>query len=228
MIESLKARAPLASILDIGMGAGRTTRHFAPLFDHYTGLDFSATMVDHCKKTFVDNKNLTFVNADACNMHMLKTASFDFVMFSFNGIDCIPAVDRTKVLAEIHRVLKPGGIFFFSFHSSYNIARLFSFQMPRNPLKYAGELRRMRGVRKHNPPVESLMTKDFVQVIDGDMNFGSSLVYSKPVAQVQQLASMGFVDIELFRLKTGNPVPVTADWNTINDAWIHVACKTRR
>ena len=37
------------SMLDIGMGAGRTTKHFSNYFNKYIGLDYSQTMVSMSK-----------------------------------------------------------------------------------------------------------------------------------------------------------------------------------
>jgi ubiquinone/menaquinone biosynthesis C-methylase UbiE len=42
---------------------------------------------------------------------------FDFVFFSFNGIDLVSHDDRLRILAEVLRVLKPAGIFAFSSHN---------------------------------------------------------------------------------------------------------------
>jgi SAM-dependent methyltransferase len=42
---------------------------------------------------------------------------FDFVLFSFNGIDAVSAADRLKVLDQVRAKLRPGGWFLFSTHS---------------------------------------------------------------------------------------------------------------
>jgi hypothetical protein len=76
-------------------------------------------------------------------------ASFAAALFSYNGIDCIyPVAARHRCLAEVFRVLVPGGIFLLSSHNLigsvfsggywyargyWNAAKLFARQW-RNPL----------------------------------------------------------------------------------------------
>jgi SAM-dependent methyltransferase len=43
--------------------------------------------------------------------------NFDFILFSFNGIDYVPACDRNAVFRELRRVGSKGGLFFFSTHN---------------------------------------------------------------------------------------------------------------
>src|SRR3989338_8328332 len=44
---------------------------------------------------------------------------FDYALFSFHGLDYLfPEEQRTRALHEIHRVLKPGGLFAFSSHNA--------------------------------------------------------------------------------------------------------------
>jgi ubiquinone/menaquinone biosynthesis C-methylase UbiE len=47
-------------------------------------------------------------------------ASFDTVLFSFNGIDCIyPVAERRKVFSEVKRVLIQQRFFYFSSHNIF-------------------------------------------------------------------------------------------------------------
>ena len=75
-------------MLDIGIGAGRTTEVFAPLVSKYVGVDYSSAMVDACRDRFRDsNETWSFQLADARSLVQFDDRSFDFVLFSFNGID---------------------------------------------------------------------------------------------------------------------------------------------
>jgi SAM-dependent methyltransferase len=105
-----------ASILDIGVGCGRTTPYLAGKARLYVGVDYIETMVDICAERFPGN---TFYCADATSLSRFADASFDVVVFSFNGIDLIhPHPDRLRCLSEIARVLVPNGLFIFSSHNS--------------------------------------------------------------------------------------------------------------
>jgi len=216
------------SMLDIGMGAGRTTKHFSNYFNKYIGLDYSQTMVSMSKKQFANYTNCEFITGDARSMSMFLVNSFDFILFSFNGIDCVSTTDREIVLKEVFRVAKPGAMFFFSFHNSYNIPRLFSFQFPKNPLKYVGEYKRVKGVRSVNSSPDSLLKNDFVEIVDGDLGFKAQYVYAKPLAQRNQLESLGFENIALYRLKSGDLIASNVDWQSITDEWIHVSCTVKK
>ena len=45
VIKLLKRKLKNMSMLDVGVGAGRTTQYFAPLVKYYTGMDYSEEMV---------------------------------------------------------------------------------------------------------------------------------------------------------------------------------------
>lgn len=103
-------------VLDIGVGGGRTTRFLAPRAGRYLGIDYSAAMVAACRAKF---PRLEFVEADATDLSFLPDHSFDFAIFSFNGIDCIPTDDgRIACLKELRRVTRRHGHIVISSHNA--------------------------------------------------------------------------------------------------------------
>jgi SAM-dependent methyltransferase len=102
-------------ILDVGVGCGRTTPFLASLAATYTGIDFSEPMIDVCRSKFPDRE---FLVMDASERWPFDDASFDAVVFSCNGLDCLyPDAKRWAFLKECNRALAPGGVFLFSVHN---------------------------------------------------------------------------------------------------------------
>ena len=216
------------SMLDIGVGAGRTTSFFAKEFENYTGIDYSAPMIELCNNKFQQN-NVSFIHADARKLDTyFEENSFDFVLFSFNGIDCLDYNDRLVVLQKIKQVLKPDGFFAFSTHNIYNFPLLFSIQWPRNPFKLLKELKRWRGVQKLNKPMNELLKLDYTPVIDGDMDFQAEYLYFKPEYQFVQLNDFHFQEIKMYTLKNGNEISSFKNIEKINDPWIYYLCKNKK
>jgi SAM-dependent methyltransferase len=106
---------PGSSILDLGVGGGRTTAYLAGRASSYVGIDYSAAMVQACRAKF---PGIEFRVADAADLSAIQDESFDAAVFAFNGLDFVlPAEARRACLRHIHRVLKPGGVFIFSSHN---------------------------------------------------------------------------------------------------------------
>ena len=104
-----------ASVLDIGVGAGRTSEALAARAGRYLGVDISPGMVEEAQRCFPD---LEFQVGDAADLAGIADGAFDVVVFSYNGLDSLRPVEmRMASLAEIHRVLRPGGTFVFSCHN---------------------------------------------------------------------------------------------------------------
>jgi SAM-dependent methyltransferase len=97
--------------LDLGVGGGRTVGLLALLTEQYIGVDYSPDMVSACQARYPDKD---FRVVDARDMSMFEDGSFDFVFFSYNGIDTVDAQDRKNIYQEIHRILTDDGIFVFS------------------------------------------------------------------------------------------------------------------
>jgi len=103
-----------ARILDIGCGAGRTTKHLVERGYDVVAGDLLPEMIALARRRL---PGTDFRVLDATRLD-LPSDHFDVVWFSFNGLDCIyPFSHRLKALKEIHRVLKPGGLFVYSSHN---------------------------------------------------------------------------------------------------------------
>ncbi len=110
---------PGMTVLDLGVGGGRTTPYLAKIASHYVGVDYSEAMIRACRKKFPD---LEFLQADACDLSSFEDASFDAIVFSFNGLDSVvPNEKRSRCLRECWRVLRPAGVFVFSSHNPRSV-----------------------------------------------------------------------------------------------------------
>ncbi len=98
-------------VLDLGVGAGRTTRLLRPGAAAYTGIDSSPEMLALARER---NPDADLRVGDARDLRGVDDESCDVVVFSFNGIDCVEHDERALVLSEARRVLSPGGRLLFS------------------------------------------------------------------------------------------------------------------
>ena len=105
-------------ILDIGCGAGRTTVPLAKMGYDVVGIDYSKKMIGFAKKKY---PNILFNVMNASELKY-KESTFDYILFSFNGLDCIASESkRFQCIKEMRRVLKKGGILLFSTHNPFKL-----------------------------------------------------------------------------------------------------------
>lgn len=127
-----------AAVLDLGCGAGRTTRPLADRGYDVVAVDVSEPMVREAQS---HAPGASFAAGDATELGF-RDEAFDYALFSFNGIDLLhPAAERHAALREIYRVLEPGGIFAFSARNAW-----FYPIPPRDPLSPRQWLRAAREV----------------------------------------------------------------------------------
>ncbi len=107
--ERAKAAGP-ARILDVACGTGSALNQLASAHpdEKYWGLDLSPYYLHHAGRRLAHVPNLSLVNENAERMP-LADGSFDVVtsVFLFHEL---PERARKNVLAEMRRVLKPGGL----------------------------------------------------------------------------------------------------------------------
>ena len=189
------------SMLDVGIGGGRTTSHFAPLVATYVGVDYSPPMIAACEARFSgEMDNVAFAVEDVRNLSSFETGSVDFVLFSFNGIDCIGQDDRVKALGELHRVCAPSGFVCFSSHNIGFLPELFRVRLaPRtNVYHRARASLRLAVFRLLNPKRKVLAQARYAIVREPDSDFRSLIYYVRPSEQLAQLDRAGFSEVHVF------------------------------
>ena len=151
-------------MLDIGVGAGRTTRHFAELVREYVGIDYSERMISKCNEYLSGfGGNSSFFVNDVRSLEKFRDDEFDFILFSFNGLDNIAHDERLRVLQEISRIGKPGSFFCFSTHNLQYIDHIFDLrhQLTWKPRTMLNRLKRWFAVTfVHNNPLHILSIKN--------------------------------------------------------------------
>ncbi len=94
------------SVLEIGCGLGTDGAQFAKAGAHYTGVDLTEAAIDLARRRFkISGLPGEFHVADAENLDFSDN-TFDRV-YSHGVLHHTP--DTARAVAEIHRVLKPGG-----------------------------------------------------------------------------------------------------------------------
>lgn len=97
----------LDNVAEICCGHGETMKLLESRIERCIGIDVSLSMLEHAR-AFHNDKSY-FIQGDA-TLLPIKDQVFDSV-FMLGGIHHV--VDRTGLFKEIHRILKPGGVFYY-------------------------------------------------------------------------------------------------------------------
>ena len=205
-LDHLRGQWHRMRFLDLGVGAGRTAWIFSPLVESYVGVDIVPEMIQHCLETFPPSPRREFLVGDAQDLSRFASESFDAVLFSYNGLDHATPEGRAQTLSEIHRVLNPGGTFFFSSHSltifPYDPRGVwFSgralWRWPRQVLNQWRLRTRFAGLNaKVNS--EAVRVRGWAVLEDGTHSGDMAVYYCYPSAQKKQLESLGFAVDRIF------------------------------
>ena len=100
---------PDMTVLEFGCGTGSTALVHAPYVAHIRAIDISANMIEiaQAKAAAQDVENVTFEQSNIEDV-TASEQSFDAVL----GLNVLHLLeDREQVIAKVHRLLKPGGVF---------------------------------------------------------------------------------------------------------------------
>lgn len=95
-------------VLEIACGHGRVSRGLARLGASVVGVDLSSAMLAQAEAR--ESSGITYLHADAASPDLLVGRTFDAVVCSF-GLSDVDDLDGA--LANVRRVLRPGGVFAF-------------------------------------------------------------------------------------------------------------------
>ncbi|WP_404785635.1 class I SAM-dependent methyltransferase [Altericista sp. CCNU0014] len=228
ILKLLQQQSTSIKMLDIGVGGGRTTQHFSKVASEYIGIDYSAGMISACKKRFaLSSQNVEFAVCDARDMSQFEDDSFDFILFSFNGIDYVSHQDRLKIFQEINRIGKHGGSFFFSSHNLQSLENEFNIrkQLSLNPLKTYVNLAMYLLLRLVNRPTNlaQIEAADRAIIRDESHNFRLKTYYIRPKEQIHQLSDW-FERCKVYSWKEEVEILNIQDLKTNSDMWLYYLC----
>jgi ubiquinone/menaquinone biosynthesis C-methylase UbiE len=225
----LRTKPHLKRMLDIGVGAGRTTKYFAKLTEEYVGIDYSENMISVCHKRYRKYPKISFATADARNLSIFEDNYFDFVLFSHGGLDAVEHEDRLRILHEIWRVAKRGGYFGFSTSNLNAMLQFCQIKLSIHPMVLARNLIRLLLIRQLNPQMWKYVRgkrKDLnhTMFIIGADDWGLKTYCITPEAQVMQLKDSGFENIRAYDLQGKE---ITSLPNT-TDVELYYLCTVRK
>lgn len=207
VLRRLAPRIPDLDMLDLGVGTGRTGWTFAPLTRRYVGVDYSPRMIEAARGRLGDEPGVELLVGDARDLSPIA-GEFDFVLFSFNGIDAVSQPDRLRVLDQVRAKLRPDGLFLFSAHSLGTLpldprrklsprlagSRAYRLYARAQGIRYARRIRRVN----RDLDLEAARRRGWDMVVSPAHDFQLRDHYVDPEFQVRQLREHGLEAVAVF------------------------------
>jgi SAM-dependent methyltransferase len=187
--------------LDLGCGTGRLT---VPLSRHgqVVGVDISPAMIEYCRHAV---PGVEFRVGDFRDLSMFEDGGFDLVVAGFNLLDAVSHEDRIATLRQVHRILRPDGILFFSSHNRSCAAAVDEalagprLRVSRHPARQARAAAAYLRGRANRRRLGRFQTLEVERAVLNDPAHGWALLhcYICQDAQRRQLADTGFELLEV-------------------------------
>jgi SAM-dependent methyltransferase len=228
VMQRLADEARGRSILDIGVGAGRTLPYLRSLSGDYVAIDYLDEMVRLTRSRFPSAR---VEHGDARELDAFADSTFDLVVFSFNGIDGVAHEDRPKVFGAVERVLRPGGLFAYSTH---NLDHRCAGRAPWHPSRFrlGSGLRQVAGsllrLPKSIPTYRRLRARSvrgerWASLVDSAYNFSVVWHYVTLDEAIRELRESGFTGVAEIYSTAG--VRVDSADDTSESPWLHYVAR---
>lgn len=223
VLDILSKKLADFKMLDIGVGAGRTSGFFAPLVKEYIGIDYSEEFVKVCKNRFSKHPEYTFIHCDVREMKQFANKEFNLVLFSYNGLDYISHNHRALALKEISRVVSDNGLFIFSSHNLNSVYKLYKVSLSGSVISIAKNCVKLLFLLLLNGLPGKYKNRDYAIINDGAHRFRLKTYYIKPGKQLEQLEKIGYNNICAFD-ENGEEISLN-QIDKATDTWIYYLYK---
>jgi ubiquinone/menaquinone biosynthesis C-methylase UbiE len=212
------------TVLDAGCGEGYNTRIFARMGAKMTGIDISPRLIAHARQAEKQEPlGIRYEIASFSDLSIFKDESFDTVVSTMALMD---SPDFDKAVAEIYRLLKKNGDFFFSVSHPCFMTRGFGWVTDRQSNQ---EKLTVSGYYSKTQRVEHWQFSQAPEEIKKQVEQFAIPVFPRTLAEyINPLVSTGFV-----LKKMVEPRPSAADcrehpylqkWRDAGSLFLHIHC----
>lgn len=195
----LRHRDELAGdVLELGAGAGRVTGYLAELARNVHGIDVSESMVAYGRRRY---PRAGFELGDLRDLSGHCQGSLDAVLAPCNVLDVLDDAERRDVLGQVHRLLRPDGLFVLSSHNRGYVPHLPSplgIVRWRQPTRVGVDLARMPRVLRNHCRARRFQRaeEDYALINDSAHEFSLLHYYISRDGQERQLGDHGYALLE--------------------------------
>ena len=209
-------------VLDLAVGAGRSTRYLAPFAAEYLGIDLSPPMLSLARARY---PQVRFLDMDVREIGKLPAQGFDFIFGPWNILSAFSHDERLQIIRRVHDLLAAGGLFAFSAHNrDWKHAGGHPLSKPLRPRTLIDALHPMswvnylsrRHLRREQP--------DYAMFNDEAHRWQGVFYYISRDAQVRQLETCGF---EFLEALSEDGMTLRPGDSTGHNGSIHYVCRKR-